>query len=463
MSFIVPYPLDPTAETGVPVASLLQRVLPPSLLEELEVRWRPPHSRRRKLPGSLLLSLLVAMHLIPAALDVVLETLTLGQADAAHRADPAGKSSISRARARWGVQPITALFRQVCRPLATPHTPGAWLFGFRAMALDASYEDVADTPANEQVFGRHHSQHGPAAFPQLKGMYLVECGTHAICDAGIWPCRVSDHQAAQRLVRSIRADMLVLWDAGLHSFALAQAVRDRGAHFLSRVPAQQTFEPVAVLQDGSLLARFYSAPPSRRSARTPFLLVRVVSYTIDDGSPQRVMTSLLDPELAPAHDLVTGYHVRWEIELVFDELDTHQRLLPGPLRSKTPRGIIQELYGLLLAHYAVRAVMVEAARQAEAAPTQLSFTRAIRVLAAVVPLADLLPPAEYDHLVGLLLAAVARSPLPARRQRRVPRARKRPWSRHGFRRRGRHYQGSPLPPLEDRIVLLPPSPPPKAA
>lgn len=326
------------------------------------------------------------------------------------------------------------------------------------MALDASYEDIADTQANEQVFGRRRSQHGPSAFPQLMGMYLVECGTHAICDAGIWPHRTSVHRAAQRLVRSISGEMLVLWDSGLHSFPLTQAVRARGAHVLGRVPAIQTFEPVKVLADGSLLARFFAAPPSHRAASTPSLLMRIVTYTIDDGPPQRLMTSLLDAKRVPAQEVVIGYHVRWEIELVFDELDTHQRLLPGPLRSQTPRGIIQELYGLLVAHYAVRAVMQEAATTAALCPTQLSFTRAVRLLAAVFPLLDLLPPTRQDEVADLLLAAVARSPLPARRARVVPRARKRPWSKHRLRRRGAHYQATPLPPLEDRIALLPCSP-----
>lgn len=458
MGFIVPYTPDASEAADVPVSSLLQRVLPPPLLTEITTRWQPLGARRRKLPGTLLLSLLVAMHFIPAALEVVLETLVLGQTTAPHRQDPAGKSSISRARARWGVRPMAALFRHVCHPLATADTPGAWLFGLRAMALDASYEDIADTPANAQVFGRRRSQHGPSAFPQLMGMYLVECGTHAICGAGIWPYRASVHRAAQRLVRRITADMLVLWDSGLHSFPLAHAVRDRGAHFLGRVPANQTFEPQEVLPDGSLLARVYGAPPSRRNARTPFLLVRVVSYTIDNGPPQRLMTSLLDPVLAPAEGLVTGYHTRWEIELVFDELATHQRLLPGPLRSKTPRGILQEMYGLLLAHYAVRALMQEAASQAETGPTTLSFTRTIRLLAAVFPLVDLLSADQQEQLAQLLCAAVARRPLPARRQRRVPRARKRPWSKHRLRRRGRHYAVSPLPPLADRIALIVPPP-----
>ncbi len=463
MGFIVPHTAAVTTEMEVPVAALLRRVLPPAVLTEIEARWRPPGSRRRKLPGALVLSLLVAMHFIPVALEVVLEALVLGQAEMTQRHDPAGKSSISRARARWGVRPIVALFRQVCQPLATPDTPGAWLFGLRAMALDASYEDVADTPANERVFGRHRSQHGPAAFPQVMGMYLVECGTHAICDAGIWPQRASVHRAAKRLVRSITPGMLVLWDSGLHSFPLAQAMHDRGAHLLGRVPAGQTFEPIEALPDGSVHARFYAAPPSQRNRRTPFLQVRVVTYTIDDGPPQRLMTSLLDPDRAPAQDLVTGYHTRWEIELVFDELDTHQRLLPDPLRSKTPRGVIQELYGLLLAHYAVRAVMAEAASQVEASPTQLSFTRAIRLLATVFPLADWLSHEQQEQLSQFLRTALTRSPLPARRQRHVPRARKRPWSKHRLRRRGSHYLLSPLPPLADRITLIVPPPLPDAA
>lgn len=312
MAFIVPHePID-DGDCSLPAAALLERIIPPAVLDEVVSRYRPPHARRRKLPGPLVLLLVIALFLYPATdLATVLALLLLPQRCTTGSPSPAGKGSISRARYRWGPRPLAALMRQVCRPLATPTTPGAMLFGSRTVAFDASYEEVADTPENNRVFGRYRSQYAPAAYPQLLGMYLVECGTHAILDACPWPCRTTEHRAVRRLLRSVTADMLVLWDCGLHSYSLAAAIRARGAHLLARVPANQTFVPVCALLDGSEVVRWYRDPPSRRTASTPWLLMRLITYHLDaDPTPLRLVTSLLDPVQAPALDLVCGYHER---------------------------------------------------------------------------------------------------------------------------------------------------------
>src|SRR5581483_1155177 len=352
---------------------ILDPVLPHATVQGIVARYAPPGARCRKLPGEVGLALLIALSLVPmTAAESVLAFLLTGLRLRWPSLQPrvASKSGISRARRRWGTRPIIALFRTVCQPLATPQDPGAFRFGLHVMAIDSTLEDLADTPANEQAFGRHHGSHGAAAFPAMLGIYLLECGTRAIWGAGFWPCHTSVHAGpAQRLLRALRPGMLLLWDAGFHSYPLSALVRERGAHLLGRVPAGQTFVPERLLPDGSLLARFSAAPPSRRTAATPFLLVRVVTYTLV-GAPKvyRLLTTPLDPAQAPALELILAYHERWEIETVIDELDTHLRLAPGPFRSPTPRGVLQEAYGLLLAHYAVRATMLAAARQAGCDP-----------------------------------------------------------------------------------------------
>lgn len=382
----------------------------------------------------------------------------------AHAPTPASRSGISHARARWGVLPIIRLFRSVCRPLASPTLRGAWCFGLRTMALDSSQEEVADTAENERVFGRHRGRYGSSAFPQLLGIYLVECGTRAIVDADIRGCHGSIHRAAQRLLRSITAGMLLLWDSGFHSYALAAAIRARGAHFLGRVPAGQTFELVRILRDGSMLARFYAACPSSRTTSTPSVLVRVLTYTITDparpgyGTIHRLMTSLLDPAVAPTAQVIAAYHERWEIELALDEIDTHLRLAPGPFQSKTPRGVVQELYGLLLAHYAVRALIAQAALPAGLDPDRISFVGAVRLVGTTLPLMPILPPAVQEQVKQALLVELARHDLPPRRSRSAPRARKCPRSKHPIRRRGTSYATTVLPPFGTTVCLLPPAP-----
>jgi hypothetical protein len=461
MSFMVPHdPTDPRL-ASLPLATLLDRVIPPVVLQEVVSRHRPPRSRSRKLSGAVVLLLVIALFLYPATeLSTLLGLLLLPQRLRRSGPSAAGKSSISRARYRWGPRPLAALMRRVCRPLATLDTPGAFRFGLRTVAFDGSYEYVADTTANTRAFGRYRSQHGPAAFPQLLGLYLVECGTHAVLDACPWPCRTSEHRAVRRLLRSVTPEMLVLWDSGLHSYGLAQKVRERGAHFLSRVPACQTFQPIRALPDGSLLARWYRDPPSKRAKDCPFLEVRIVTYEVDgDPKPLRLVTSLLDPAQAPALDLVMGYHERWEIEGTFDELRTHQRLSLQPFRSQKPQGVIQEFYGLVLAHYVVRCLLADVAAQQAVDPDRLSFTRAVRLLPAALLLAEVLPPPEQAVLLREVSDLLGRALLPARRHRGVPRARKRASSKYQYRKKRRGYTITRLAPFRDRVTIhAPPSP-----
>jgi hypothetical protein len=104
-------------------------------------------------------------------------------------------SAISYRRKQLGVRPLAQLFRRICRPLATVETPGAFLCGLRLMAIDGTQEEVADTPENAAYFGRHRSGRGESAYPQMRCVYLAECGTHAIVDAGFWHWRQGNARA----------------------------------------------------------------------------------------------------------------------------------------------------------------------------------------------------------------------------------------------------------------------------
>lgn len=462
MPFMVPHTLPRDEVTDHAVLTIVRRVVPPATVDDVVTQYGAPHRRTRKLPGDLLLLLFVAMHLMPPmALELVLEVVLVGrQLQASEPSTPAGKSGISHARYRWGARPLVALFHQRCQPLATAETIGAWYAGLRIMALDSSIDDVADSPANAHVFGRHRGGKGAAGYPQLLGMYLLECGTRAIIDAGFWPCHTDVHRAARRVVRSVRADMLLLWDQGLHSYALTQAVQQRGAAFLGRVPSGQTFEPVRCLPDGSLLARLWAAPPSSRTAQTEARLVRVLTYTLlDPHRPgyqlrHRLMTSLLDPTQHPARTLILLYHERWQIEGAFAEHERVQRLAVVPFRAHNPVGVMQEAYGLLLAHYAVRAVMHDAALAAGCDPDRLSFTAAFRLIAAFLPLFQLVPSREHPILYHGLLTAITRHQVPERPYRATPRVRKRPRSTFPTR-TSATPQTVRLQPFADTIELLP--------
>jgi len=348
-------------------------------------------------------------------------------------------SAISYRRYQVGARPMVALFHQVCQPLATSATPGAFLFGLRLMALDGTTEDVPDTPANAATFGRHQSDRGPSAFPQVKGVYLVECGTHAIVDAGFWPYQTSERVGGFRLLRSVKPGMLLMWDRGFHDYDMFVQTQKRGAYVLSRLPAHVKPQFVRALADGSYLAYLQPTDYQRRKAGER-LLVRVIEYTITDpnlpgyGETHRLVTTLLDPQAYPILDLICTYHERWEVEITIDEIKTHQRLLPGPLRSLKPVGVIQELYGLLIAHYIIRALMHEAAQQAQLDPDRLSFIGAIRVLQSAVPEFQMTTPEQLPALYQRLLQDIARKHLPERRLRSNPRVVKRKMSKFKLKR-----------------------------
>lgn len=368
-------------------------------------------------------------------------------------------SAVAYRRNQLGARPMVSLFHRVCRPIATPKTPGAFLFGLRLMAIDGTVEDVPDTPLNVAAFGRHKSKRGEAAFPQVQGVYLVECGTHAIVDAGFWPCHTSERVGGLRLLRSIQPGMLVMWDRGFHDYEMIAGVQKRQGHVLSRLPSHVQPNKVCTLPDGSSLAYLYPADLKRRR-RGEHLLVRIIEYTFTDpalpgyGQTHRLVTTLLDHRVCLALDLVEAYHQRWEIELVVDEVDSHLRLVSRPLRSLKPVGVIQELYGLLIAHFAVRFLMHEAALRENIDPDCLSFVHALRVIHDAIPEFQMTTPSQLPQLYARLLRDIADGRLPERRLRSNPRVVKRKMSKFLLKRSEHYHWPQPTHPFRQAVTLI---------
>lgn len=421
--------------------------------------------RTRKLPLALVMLLMVAMGLFAeTAIEDVLIKLLQGPTFLRPEGPDlaASKGAISQRRQQLGVRPMVALFRMVCQPLATPQTPGAFLFGLRLMGLDGTVEDVADTPANAAYFGYARGSRGHSAFPQVEVLYLCECGTHAICDMGCWPRTGQERTHARRLLRSLSAGMLLLADAGLQSFDLCADCLAYQAHFLIRVSGQLTLQPLRRLPDGSYLAELRATRSSRRPLGTR-LEVRVIEYVLDDpgrpghGQRRRLITSLLDSAACPAHALACAYHQRWEIEITIDEVDTHQRPPRQPLRSHTPLGVLQELYGLVLAHYAVRAVMLAAAQQAGCDPDRLSFTKTLRLLRNALFEAQIVSLTQSDAWFQQLLTRIGRQRLPARDNRCNPRVVRRKMSKFMLKRDEHRSPPQPTKPFAEAVVICAPA------
>ena len=274
------------------------------------------------------------------------------------------------------------------------------------LAIDGTMLDLPDTPENARAFGRpttdRGAQHG--AFPQARLIWLVEVGTHMLCDLVIRPYRGGEPPAARRLFRSITAGMLVMWDRGLHSYTIIQRAQAAGAEVLGRVKTNLVLPLVEPLADGSYLTWVYPSVQARAQQRDGILL-RVIEYAIEDPARPtrearyRLLTSLLDPRRAPAATLAAEYHQRWEIEGTFDELKVHQvDRRPAPhVRSGRPREVVQEIYGLALAHLAIRLTIFEAATRAGLDPDRISFTGTLRILRRAIGrfqrgLASAIPP-----------------------------------------------------------------------
>lgn len=373
--------------------------------------------------------------------------------------EPANKSAFSYRRYQLGPAALASLFQQVARPLANPATPGAFLFGYQLMAIDGTVDVLPDTPANDAFFGRATSDRGPSAFPQVRSVYLAECGTHAIVDAEFLPYLCSERDGGSTLLRSIDAGMLVLWDRGFHSFELIAALLQRGAALLERLPAHVKPRLIQKLADGSQLA-WLVAPDSSPAKDAAPIAVRIIEYTLTDpalpGYKQRhrLLTTLLDPLAAPALELVYAYHERWEIEILIDEVQTHQRLNGKPLRSKKPSGVLQELYGLLLAHYAVRKLMYEAAASVNIDPDRLSFVHAVRVLQDAIPEFQMVAAAELPRLYNRMLGDIAKGRLPERQLRSNPRVVKRKMSKFRLKRAEHDHWPQPTLPFKHAIALI---------
>jgi hypothetical protein len=380
----------PVAE-GVPELSglgVLTWVYPPDLVDRVVAACGRAEQRRRLLPARLVVYFVLALALFsPAPYLEVLRHLTEGLRDLGRWGSwrmPA-KSSLFRARERLGAEPLRVLFAATARPLATPSTPGAFWRGLRLMAVDGSCWDAADTPANDKEFGRPgtHRGEGGGAFPQVRMVALVECGTHAVVDAELDGCRVGEVTLAARVARSAGPGMLVLADREFLGVPLWRAVAATGAHLLWRVPANRVLDVERGLPDGSWHSRLYAA--GDRPARRDPVRVRVVAYTLDDpgrtgAGEYRLVTDLLDHQRYPADELAALYAQRWEQETALDELKTHQRGPGVVLASKTPDGVRQQVWAHLLAHHALRALMCRTAGTAGVDCDRLSFVDTLRAV-----------------------------------------------------------------------------------
>ncbi len=384
---------------------VVTKTFPAAVIDRILEETGRQSRRRRNLPARVMVYYAIALAFYAEAsmtevLRCLLEGLRwLARPEQAVRLS--GKSGLSQARTRLGEEPLRRLYRELAVPIAEARSQGAWYRGRRLVAIDGSTWDVADTAENGAAFGRPGASRGRSAYPQLRFVSLVECGTHVLFGAEVGPYTCAETVLAREVLSRLTADMLCLADRGYVGFDLWRQASASGAALLWRVRRNQVLPCLERLEDGSYLSKLYGGEKARRHDRDG-LPIRVVEYRLDgiEGAEDlyRLVTTITDPDDAPAAELAALYHERWEIETAIGEMKTYLKGRNPVLRSKTPVLVRQEFFGFLLAHFAVRSLIHEAALKAGRDPDQLSFLHTVRVIRRKIPLFAAIPPSAASRL-----------------------------------------------------------------
>jgi Insertion element 4 transposase N-terminal/Transposase DDE domain len=365
------------------------------------------NKRRRGLPREVLVYFVMAMCLHGSiAYEEVLRLVVEGLRESWGDDDIADvvvtKGAISQARHRVGVAPLRQLYQEQVKPMGPAGMVGVWYRGYRLMAADGSTLDMPDEAENARHFGYPGASRGSTAFPQLRFVSLVECGTHILCHSQVGPYAQSEAALFAPLWVHIDPTMPLMADRAFFSHDAWQRGPQSGAQLLFRMKRNQRLPRERELPDGSYLTMLHANEKDRRHGRCG-TVARIIEYTLE-GIPNaepsyRLLTNWLDHEQAPAAELAALYHQRWTIEETFDELKTHLADRRVVLRSKTPTLVEQEFYALLLAHAAIRRLMVQAAQATQQAAKDLSFLHAVRVFKRRLPAAAAIPPCAARGMV----------------------------------------------------------------
>ena len=361
--------------------------------------------RQRDLPGHVTVYYVIALALyMQSSYREVLRCLLEGiqwLAGPAVSINVAGHSGISQARTRLGWEPVRHLHDEVVKPIAVAATKGAWYRSWRLVSIDGSTLDIADEKGNDEAFGRPGASRGKSAYPQIRFLSLVENGTHVLFGSRMAGYATSEIALAKTILPSLSQGMLCLAGRGFFGFEMWQQAAATGADLLWRVRKNILLPCEQRLPDGSYLSRIYPSQQDQRRQRNG-VVVRVIEYRLEgiEGSEPlyRLATTILDHQRAPARELAALYHDRWEIETAFDELKTHLRGARIVLRSKTPDLVRQEFYGLLMAHFAIRGLMHEAALESGEDPDRLSFLHAVRVVRRKLAAFGAIPPCGPEEV-----------------------------------------------------------------
>ncbi len=436
---------------------VLAEHVPAGLIDDVLAETGRVQQRIRRLPARVTVLFILGLSLFSGVgYRGVWRELTHSGGDLA--AAPSS-SGLAQARRRVGVEPLKALFLRVRGPRATTATPGAFLAGLRLVSWDGTQLDVAASDANNAVFvPTRNRRRGPASFGKVRLMMLIEVGTHAVIDAVFGP--ESEQRLARALQPALQPGMLLLADRNFPSWKLWTHTADTGAHLLWRVKASRLLPRIGTFTDGSWLAVLPKPASGGRSGAW----VRVIEYTVTVTATDprtgtvttrtegfRLLTSILDPNLATAGDLAACYRKRWESENTFREVKTFQRGPRTVLRSTDPDGIHQELYAYLITYQAIRTLITQAAHSQGIDPDRLSFTVAVRAVRRWITTAATATTAVLAAATHAVLVEIGQDQH-ERRDRSSPRAVKRSQASYPAK---RHASQQTSTTVDYHITLIP--------
>lgn len=375
---------------------VLARTFPVELVDRVIDQYWRRELRTRALPTRLVFYFVLVLCLFPqesyrSALKILMGAF--GRPAGERRVPAVG--AIVKARRRLGPEPVETIVRAVIQPVADRETRGAWYRDWRLTAFDGTTFTVPDSEDNDREFGRPGSGRGEGktAYPQVQAACLIELGTHAVFDARLDEYAAAETMLIEEMFSALQPGMLVLADRHAYSFHRWRRAVATGADLLWRVPSNLTLRPVTHLPDGSYIAEVI---PPAKSGMVSFR-VRVIEYKltdVQDGKDElyRLVTTILDPEQAPAKELAVLYHERWDVEGFFKQIKSVQLNPARIFRSKSPDGVRQEFWAHLAVHYATTQIIVDAAHHADLDPDRISHKNAVRIIRSRIWIPDSFPP-----------------------------------------------------------------------
>ncbi|MDP3276874.1 MAG: IS4 family transposase [Deltaproteobacteria bacterium] len=384
--------------------------------------------RNHRLPATSVVALIVAMGLMRnrSVVDLANDFRLVRTRP---NENPIESNAISAARARLGEAPVAHLASTVGMQWAAEAADAQRWRGLAIFGIDGSTLRVADTPENRSHFGLpgHDPKRGAAAYPQAQIVALMALRTHLIAALAVGPCKHSELSLAPALLEQVPERSLTILDRNFLSarLLLQYARKGRERHWLLRAKSNTKWRVVRTFGPGDFLVEMIVTSEARK--RAPELPAkwnaRVIHYQRRGFRPQRLLTSLLDPERWPAHEFAALYHERWELELALDELKTEQLARKETLRSRAPWSVRQELWGVMLAYNLVRRRAERCALAEQVSTLQISFVCLLRQLQTRWVILAILGPSLAADMDAHEHRQRRRARLPTRRStRHYPRA-----------------------------------------